>query len=99
MKIDTDLYGTRFIRDVPAWGNAGCLLKEMGIEWDEAVVLPIPNESCWSKGINYGAHVYFMKDGCDVAYYTFLLSSLTIHGRPRVWAAEFLSRVVSAYQI
>jgi len=81
----------------PDWGNAGRLLKEMGIDWDEVVQPRIEVSNLYSyyshqRRTEPGIMVYFMKDNCDVAYFTIGLDLLFIHDTPRgPWSSRILA--------
>jgi hypothetical protein len=81
----TTLYGDTSISDVPAWGNAMEILKEMGIEVDRPYVHRIYGKD-WFTGRpkdNGYVHVYFNdKQGREVAYYTPCMNHILVLKTP-----------------
>ena len=82
----------KILQNIPAAGNAGETLKEMGIDWDRMFRPSFKRYSCYTNRVieEPGPITYFMKGDCDVAYFT--MDFLFIHDEPRgPWSPEFLS--------
>ena len=70
-------------------------LKSRGLFHDKVLVPQYSKNNFnymqgWHKIMVDGIHVHFMRDNCDIAYFTPLMKTLNILDTPRVWAIEAL---------
>lgn len=101
-EIRQDHNGYTVIYDIPAWGNAGEILKERGIDWENAITLPIVNHGqyYYNSKPTTSIHVHFMnKNGDEVGYYTHFFNSLLIFDIPRGWGNVSKNKAVSEYSV
>jgi hypothetical protein len=83
--------GLHIIGHIPAWGDAGQKLEELGIKFDSVIRTVDQYQTIYGQEKKkYGIHVYFMFGKCDVAYWTEGMYSLAIHSTPRPWGKTLI---------
>jgi hypothetical protein len=78
--------------DVPAWGNAACLLNENGINFDTIIVDQISKRDPYSaiEKKSDGIFHHFMLGNREVAQWSFTFQRITVFNPPRLWADQFI---------
>jgi hypothetical protein len=82
------------IENVPAWGNAGQILTEIGVEWEYVIVDQITKGNWFTGRIESsdGLFYHFMVGTCEVAQWCPVFNKIFFFESHRKWAEQFIAK-------